>query len=79
MKRKNSIGGLIVALVFYLLAVLTILRFNQMGEMKAGIFLAGVEIVLGTFFWINETTRAEGKGKGSKQMATPKRSLEERK
>ncbi len=79
MKRKNSFLGGIVAITFYVIAGLTVLRFNQMGEMKAGIFLAGVEIVLGTFFWINETTRAEGKGKGSKQMATPKRSLEERK
>ena len=52
MKKKNSTGGLTVACVFYLLAVLTVLRFDQMGEMKAGVFLAVVEVILGTFFWV---------------------------
>ena len=51
MKKKNSTGGP-VAFVFYLLAVLTVLRFDQMGEMKAGVFLAVVEVILGTFFWL---------------------------
>jgi hypothetical protein len=32
--------------------VLTVLRFDQMGEMKAGVFLAVVEVILGTFFWV---------------------------
>ena len=55
MKKKNSTGGLVVALVFYLLAMLTVMRFSQMGETAAGVFLAAVEIALGTLFWINET------------------------
>ncbi len=54
MKKKNSTGGLTVACVFYLLAVLTVLRFDQMGEMKAGVFLAVVEVILGTFFWLQQ-------------------------
>jgi len=52
MKKRNSTGGAVMAFVFYLLAVLTVLRFDQMGEMEAGVFLAVVQVALGTFFWV---------------------------
>jgi len=75
MKEKNSTGGLMVACVFYLLAVLTVLRFDQMGEMKAGVFLAVVQVALGTFFWVNETRAKEEEKKNLPQaQATKKRS-----
>ena len=70
MKKKNSTGGLTVACVFYLLAVLTVLRFDQMGEMKAGVFLAVVEVILGTFFWV----AAKEEEKKNLPQATKKRS-----
>ena len=72
MKEKNSTGGLMVACVFYLLAVLTVLRFDQMGEMKAGVFLAVVEVILGTFFWL--AAKEEEKKNLPQAQATKKRS-----